>query len=139
VKLKVSIVVIAVVLGVGFLVISSSGKDAHPHYQLKEFYEVLKTNPQKLDNLFMTIYGNVKEGSIVKKGIQANFIVEKDGLELPVFATGKNLLPDMFKDGAILSMDGVYNREMNQFEADKVLAKCASKYESAAMPANMGK
>ncbi|MDH5716707.1 MAG: cytochrome c maturation protein CcmE [Spirochaetia bacterium] len=131
-KMKLAAVIIFLVAGAAFLVISSSGDAGHPHYQLKEFHDVLKTNPQKLQNRYMTVYGNVKEGTIERKGIKANFVIEKDGKELPIFFTGKTLLPDTFKEGSEATIDGKYDMQKNIFIADKVMAKCASKYKSIA-------
>ena len=131
-KVKLASVIIALVLGVVFLVVSSSGEAGHPHYQLSEFHKILKDNPQKLDKRFMTVYGNVKEGTIIRHGVEANFVIEKDGQELPIFFTGKTLLPDTFKEGAEATIDGTYDAQKNIFMADKVMAKCASKYKAVA-------
>lgn len=79
---------------------------------------------------YLTIYGKVKEGTIQKKGIQADFKIEDAGKELAVFFTGKTLLPDTFKDGADAAIEGKYDYEKKVFQADKVMAKCASKYEN---------
>lgn len=133
-KAKVTAVVTLLVAGLGFLIISSSSEATHPHYQLHEFKQVLETGHEKVDGKYMTIYGLVKEGSIKKKGIQAEFIIEKNGYELPVFFTGKTLLPDAFKDGSEATVDGTYDHAQKKLIADKVMAKCASKYAPAGMP-----
>ncbi len=136
-NMKITIVVAAFLAGMGFMIVSSSGEQAHPHYQLTEFYEQMETSPGKVEGLYMTLYGNVKEGSIVRKGIEAEFVIEKEGREMNVFYTGKNLLPDTFQDGSEVSLDGSYDANERRFVADKALAKCASKYQSA-MPAPQG-
>lgn len=136
-NVKVAIVVTAFLAGMGFMIISSSEEESHPHYQLTEFYNKLEQNPGKIDGMYMTLYGDVKEGSIVRNGVEAEFLIEKEGLEMAVFYTGKNLLPDTFQDGAEVSLDGRYNAEEGRFVADKALAKCASKYQSADMAAEM--
>ena len=118
------------VIGVIFFVISSSREASYPHYQLKEFYEKLQTNPKSMKNRYMTIYGDVKEGSIKRSGLEANFTLEKDSKEMTVFFTGKTLLPDTFKDGAQAGIEGTYDVQKKIFIAEKVMAKCASRYES---------
>ena len=118
------------IAGVVFFVISSSGEASYPHYQLKEFYEKLQTNPKSMENRYMTLYGNVKEGSIKRSGLKAHFILEKDSQEIAVFFTGKTLLPDTFKDGSQAGTEGVYNAQKKIFIAEKVMAKCASRYEA---------
>ncbi len=131
-RLKLAIIITTMVLGLVFLVFSTSSDEAHPHYLLPDFKKALTENGSRFDNVFMTLYGDVKEGSIEREGIKANFVIEKDGVEMPVIFTGKSLLPDTFKDGAQASVDGIYNRHKQIFVADKVMAKCASKYDSAA-------
>lgn len=131
-KGKLFLIISLLSLSVVLLALSSSQESAQPHYQLSEFKEKLKTKPASLDDTFMTVYGNVKEGSIYKQGVTANFtIIDKDKNELNVYFTGKTLLPDTFKDGAQAALDGRYNPETQTFMAEKVMAKCASKYEPA--------
>ena len=118
------------IAGIIFFVISSSGKGAHTHYQLDEFYEKLEKNPAYLSDKYMTLYGDVKEGSIEKSGLKAHFILQKGSKELPVFFNGKTLLPDTFKDGSQAGAEGIYDMEKGVFISHKVMAKCASRYDS---------
>ena len=133
-KLKVSIVVIALIAGVAFLVGSSIQKDARKFYQLTEFQEDLKKDPLVMGDKYLIILGNVKEGSIRKNGILADFIMEMDGESLKVHHNGKNLLPDTFQAGAQVTVEGIYDSQKNEFVSDKVMAKCASKYQSGNGP-----
>jgi cytochrome c-type biogenesis protein CcmE len=83
----------------------------------------------------LLVNGYVKEGSIVSAGQTTSFLLvenegKKDvGEQLKVVYTG-NDLPDTFKDhaealaGGQMGTDGV-------FRANKLQAKCASKYEAA--------
>ena len=129
-NMKISIIVVAFVAAIGFMVFSNTGEQTHPHFQLNEFYDLKAKDAKKVSNRFMTVYGDVKEGTIKKKGVEADFIIEKDGLEMKIFFTGKNLMPDTFEDGAIVSLDGEYDPEKDLFVADKIMAKCASRYEA---------
>ncbi|MDH5720928.1 MAG: cytochrome c maturation protein CcmE [Spirochaetia bacterium] len=131
-KVKLAAVIVSLVAGAIFLVVSSSGDAGHPHYQLTEFHEILKESPHKLNNRFMTVYGKVKEGTITRQGVKANFVIEQEGKELAIFFTGKTLLPDTFKEGADATIDGTYDGQKRLFVADKVMAKCASKYKAIA-------
>ena len=130
-RMKIIIAIVLIVGGFGFLIISSSSEESHPHYQLPEFFQKISNNRNALEGKFMTVYGNVKEGSIKKDGIKADFTIIDGDKELNVFFTGKTLLPDTFKAGAQASVDGIYDAPKNRFVADKVMAKCASKYNSA--------
>ncbi len=112
------------------LIIASTIEAGHSHYQLVDFYKILKKEPDRIQQKRVTLYGSVKEGSIEKKGIKARFILQEENKSLMVHFTGKTLLPDTFKEGSLASVDGFFNIEENIFVADKVLAKCASRYES---------
>ena len=48
---------------------------------------------------------------------------------ISVTYVGKDLLPDTFKDGAQAMAEGHLTRS-GEFEASKIQAKCASKYEA---------
>lgn len=127
-KLKVSIAVIAIVGGVAFMAVSSIRKDSTNRYPLDSFEQELKSNPDKVVNKNLIVMGNVKENTIVKKGIEADFEIELKGADMKVHHTGKNLLPDGFVDGAPITIEGKYDPEKNTFMSDTVTAKCASKY-----------
>ena len=116
--------------GLVFFVVSSSGNASQPHYQLSEFYQKLGREPGALTKKYMTLYGNVKEGSLQKEGTQAYFVLTKDKNDLDVFFTGKTLLPDTFKEGSQVGIEGIYDQEKKSFIADKAMAKCASRYKS---------
>ena len=45
---------------------------------------------------------------------------------------GNAVLPDTFKDGAQVVLEGRYDATQKQFDADVVFAKCPSKYEGQA-------
>jgi len=129
-KWKITLVVSTLIAGVAFLVGSSITKDAKKFYQLSEFREALKTDAKSIDGKYLIVLGNVKEGSIQKNGIQADFIMEMDDSSLKVHHNGKNLLPDTFQSGAQVTIEGRYNVATGEFTSDKVMAKCASKYQS---------
>ena len=78
--------------------------------------------------------GNVAAGSIRKAAGRVEFQLEQEGKTLPVVYTGKDPLPDTLQDGAQAMADGRYHQD-GTFQAETVQAKCASKYEPAAMQA----
>ncbi len=119
-----------ILTGFIFLIVSSSNNNSQSHYQLKEFYQNFMQKPNQFDQQYITVYGNVKEGSITKSGVQANFIIIQDKKELAISFTGKTLLPDTLKDGSQAAVEGVYDQKNKIFIADKVMAKCASRYKS---------
>ena len=78
--------------------------------------------------------GDVVPGSIVKSGDRVEFTIEQaeEGAAprtLNIVYTGKDPLPDTFRDRAQALCDGKLRAD-GSFEAHKIQAKCASKYEA---------
>ena len=77
--------------------------------------------------------GNVVAGSIEKissgNSNTVKFKLEQKGEILPIKYVGTDLLPDTFKDGAQALAEG-HLIQSGEFEATKLQAKCASKYEA---------
>jgi cytochrome c-type biogenesis protein CcmE len=68
----------------------------------------------------------------VKNGTHVTFTLHQDAKLLNVMYTGTEPLPDTFKDNAQALADGRLGPD-GVFEASKIQAKCASKYESKPM------
>ena len=73
--------------------------------------------------------GDVEEGSIIRNGRDVSFVLHQDALKLKVLDSGMDPLPDTFKGGAQALADGRLGPD-GVFEASKIQAKCASKYEA---------
>lgn len=75
------------------------------------------------------VSGPVEEGSIRKhSGGEVAFSIVQDGDRLPVSYSGT--VPDTFREGVEAVVEGVYT-EGRPFDADLLLAKCPTKYESS--------
>jgi cytochrome c-type biogenesis protein CcmE len=74
--------------------------------------------------------GIVAQGSVGRRGGQLSFRLAQDTKSIPVTYIGTDTLPDTFKDGAQAIVDGDYLAS-GEFRADKIQAKCASKYQAA--------
>lgn len=72
--------------------------------------------------------GDVAQGSISRVGKEVHFVLTQEKLKLPVVYTGTEPLPDTFRDGAQALADGRMGAN-GVFHANKIQAKCASKYE----------
>jgi len=89
----------------------------------------------------LRVNGYVKEGSIKRAGSATTFLlVENEGTKdvgdnLTVVYTGDDPLPDTFKEHAQALADGKLGAD-GVFQANKIQAKCASKYEAAPPPAS---
>jgi cytochrome c-type biogenesis protein CcmE len=78
------------------------------------------------------VTGDVVPGSIKREGERVHFVIaEKEhNLTLNVVYTGKDPLPDTFRDSAQAMADGKMNPD-GTFHASAIAAKCPSKYEAA--------
>jgi cytochrome c-type biogenesis protein CcmE len=76
----------------------------------------------------LRVGGDVERGSILKNGPQTTFVLHQGAQTLKVVYEGTDPLPDTFKDGAQALADGRLGSN-GVFEAKKIQAKCASKYE----------
>ncbi len=82
----------------------------------------------------LRVGGDVVKGSIHRIGKEVSFdLVQQDGASkgqlLKVTYTGTDPLPDTFRDDAQALADGHLNAD-GSFNANKIQAKCASKYEA---------
>ncbi len=73
--------------------------------------------------------GDVQAGSIVRNGAEVSFVLHQEAKTLKVVYNGMDPLPDTFKDGAQALADGKLGTD-GVFQANKIQAKCASKYEA---------
>lgn len=74
--------------------------------------------------------GTVENGSIVRSGSTLSFRLAQNAISIPVVYVGSDTLPDTFKGGAQAIVEGDYTAR-GTFQAQKIQAKCASKYVAA--------
>jgi len=77
----------------------------------------------------LRVGGDVQTGSIVRNGSEVTFVMHQEAKTLKVVYNGIDPLPDTFKDGAQALADGKLGPD-GVFQASKIQAKCASKYEA---------
>ncbi|HEX4592937.1 MAG TPA: cytochrome c maturation protein CcmE [Bryobacteraceae bacterium] len=85
----------------------------------------------------LRVDGFVQAGSIVRNGGEVSFVIHQDpnkrlhddSMTLKVVYKGIDPLPDTFKDDAQALADGKLGPD-GTFQASKIQAKCASKYEA---------
>ena len=77
----------------------------------------------------LRVGGDVEQGSIVRNGAEVTFVMHQESKRLKVVYNGIDPLPDTFKDGAQALADGKLGPD-GIFQATKIQAKCASKYEA---------
>ncbi len=71
--------------------------------------------------------GIIAQDSIERHGNQVTFRLAQDVSLLPVTYVGADPLPDTFRSGAQAIIEGEYAAN-GEFRAEKIQAKCASKY-----------
>lgn len=77
----------------------------------------------------LRVGGDVAPGSIKKGDSSVTFTLHQGGKTLNVVYSGADPLPDTFRDNAQALADGRLGPD-GVFEANKIQAKCASKYEA---------
>ncbi len=77
----------------------------------------------------LRVGGDVQPGSIQKTSAGTTFVLHQGAKTLKVVYSGTDPLPDTFRDNAQALADGRLGPD-GVFEARKIQAKCASKYES---------
>jgi cytochrome c-type biogenesis protein CcmE len=77
----------------------------------------------------LRVGGDVQTGSIIRNGAEVSFVLHQEAKTLKVVYNGIDPLPDTFKDGAQALADGKLGPD-GVFQANKIQAKCASKYEA---------
>jgi cytochrome c-type biogenesis protein CcmE len=91
--------------------------------------EELQQMKEKAYTRRLKVAGDVVENSIQNVQTQVKFTISQDHRLLPVVYVGNDPLPDTFKAGAKVVVEGKL-LENDTFEAKHIQAKCASKYEA---------
>lgn len=120
---KFALLVVAIV---GTLAWLAAGGISESGTYYKTISELQKMN-QSEKSKRIRVGGDVADGSIVKSAAEVRFILKQDALTLPVVYRGSDPLPDTFRPGAQALADGHMSAD-GVFEANKIQAKCASKY-----------
>lgn len=84
------------------------------------------------------IHGNVEVGSIVRDLDELNVVFRiTDGEAVFPVHYGSLDLPDLFKDGAEVVVEGRLDDRASVVEATSVMAKCPTKYQAAEEPSRV--
>jgi cytochrome c-type biogenesis protein CcmE len=113
---------------VGSLVWLAIGGVADTKTYYKTIPELQQLGKQAQDKK-LRVGGDVQPGSILKNAAETSFILHQGATTLNVVYTGSDPLPDTFRDNAQALADGRLGSD-GVFHANKIQAKCASKYEA---------
>lgn len=98
----------------------------------KTYYKTIAELQQmgdKAQGQRLRVGGDVEKGSILRSGAEVSFVLFQDAKKIRVLYKGTDPLPDTFRDNAQALADGRLGTD-GVFEAQKIQAKCASKYEA---------
>jgi cytochrome c-type biogenesis protein CcmE len=118
-------ILIAAILGtLGWLAVGGVNETSTYYKTVAEVKSMENAHSKRL-----RVVGDVKEGSIARNGREVRFILKQEASTINVVYNGIDPLPDTFKDGAQAVADGKLEAD-GTFHANKIQAKCASKYEA---------
>ena len=125
--LRFGILVVAIIGTLAWLAASGINESKTYYKTISELKQSPNTVGQRV-----RVTGDVVPGSIRREAQLVHFqILEKErNLTLSVVYTGKDPLPDTFRDSAQAMADGKLQAD-GTFHASSIAAKCPSKYEAA--------
>ena len=125
--LRFGILVVAIIGTFAWLAASGINESKTYYKTISELKQSANTVGQRV-----RVTGDVVPGSIRREAELVHFqILEKErNLTLNVVYTGKDPLPDTFRDSAQAMADGKLQTD-GTFHASSIAAKCPSKYEAA--------
>ena len=118
-------------IGIGIILAVVTWEGYSSFQENKMYYVTVSELTQvQASRRHVRVGGVVAQGSIERRGGQVSFRLSQDTRSIPVTYVGSDTLPDTFKDGAQAIVDGDYLAS-GDFRADRIQAKCASKYQAA--------
>ena len=123
--LKFGLLSVAIVGTLGWLAYGGIGETATYYKEVKEINQMGSKGVDKR----LRVGCDVLENSIRREGGEVRFTLVQNDLKLQVIYNGTDPLPDTFKDGSMALVDGKLGSD-GVFRANKLQAKCASKYEA---------
>ena len=100
-------------------------KESSAYYVTVDEFIAMKDG---LGDKTLMVAGDVVAGSIDRSRPQLEFVIEGFGASIRVRYTGSGIIPDTFNDGSKALVEGRLDAD-GIFNARRIEAKCASKYE----------
>ena len=117
-------------IGVGIILAVAGWEAVSGFQQSKTYYVTVNELTQgRTARHRIRVGGTVQPGSVERRAGKLTFRLAQDANSIPVTYVGTDTLPDTFKDGAQAIVDGDY-LSTGEFQAEKIQAKCASKYQA---------
>lgn len=123
-------------IGIGVILLVVTWEAISGFQQSKTYYvTVSELTSGKVARHRVRVGGVIAADSIERRGGKVTFRLAQDTESIPVNYVGSDTLPDTFVAGAQAIIEGDFESD-GSFRAEKVQAKCASKYQAA--PINPG-
>jgi len=119
-------VIVVVILGVLVFLANSGINESKTYYKT---ISELNNMGNRAMGTRIRVGGDVEPGSINRNGREVSFVLHQDAMKLKVVYNSMEPLPDTFKGGAQALADGKLGTD-GVFQASKIQAKCASKYQA---------
>jgi cytochrome c-type biogenesis protein CcmE len=116
--------ILVVIAALGFLVYTGLTDNMVYYYHVDEFLPKASV----LGGEIIKVNGKVKQGSIHKQEMDYSFLIHGSPQNL-VSVNFHGVVPDTFKDGSDVVVEGKYDPAAQKFHATTLLAKCPTKYE----------
>ncbi len=131
---KIVATVVVVVVAVSGLLYASMKEEA----QFWKYADEVMDNPAAFQGMALNVGGFVAVGSLKKVGLDYTFVIETRPPRKPVTlkAHFRGLVPDTFKEGGEVVATGRLAMD-NRLEAEKLMAKCPSKYDAKSEGADL--
>jgi cytochrome c-type biogenesis protein CcmE len=123
-KILIGIVLVAAALG--YLIYTASRSNLVYYYEIDEARADVKPNQQ------VRLSGDVVDGTLRREAgkPRITFEIEDAAKENRVPVAYAGVVPDIFKPGIQVVVEGTFD-EAGTFNADRLTAKCPSKYQAA--------
>jgi cytochrome c-type biogenesis protein CcmE len=118
-------------IGIGIILAVVAWEAVSGFQESKSYYVTVSELTQgQASRRHVRVGGLVAPGSIERRGGKITFRLAQDANSISVTYVGTDTLPDTFRGGAQAIIDGDYLAN-GEFRAEKIQAKCASKYQAA--------
>jgi cytochrome c-type biogenesis protein CcmE len=120
------------IIGIGLIVgavafLGYQGMNESKSYYL--FVDEVLAMGEQAKNIKIKIHGSVVPGTVKKNHDGMSFDIAHNQKQISVQYTGNKPVPDSFKEGSPVIIDGTINPN-GVFIGSSIQAKCASKYEA---------
>lgn len=128
-KLKFVVGSVVIILAVILLAIQGMQEDTTMSYS-KSVSEVIMLG-DRAQTMTLKVNGDLKKGSIVRNEMDLDFVITEGNSELQIHYIGKDPIPDTFNND--MDAEVIVSGKLQPggvFNAERIQAKCASKYEA---------